>query len=66
MVVYAALVLLCHTDLKVAIPTSVVIMAFSSILGVIVKMVFTGFANGVYENWLAAAPVGCSGARLRG
>jgi uncharacterized membrane protein YfcA len=33
MVLYAALVLLCRADLKIAIPTSVLIMAFTSVLG---------------------------------
>lgn len=64
MVVYAALVLLCRADLKIAIPTSVVIMAYTSILGIAVKSVSTGVQPGVYENWLAAAPVVALGAPL--
>ncbi len=64
MVLYAALVLLCRADLKIAIPTSVVIMAFTSILGIVVKNLTTGLQPGVYENWLAAAPVVCLGAPL--
>jgi uncharacterized membrane protein YfcA len=64
MVLYAALVLLCRADLKIAIPTSVVIMAFTSILGVVVKNLSTGLQPGVFENWLAAAPVVALGAPL--
>ncbi|TNE60497.1 MAG: sulfite exporter TauE/SafE family protein [Alphaproteobacteria bacterium] len=64
MVVYAALVLVCRADLKIAIPTSVIIMAFTSVLGILVKMVGPGVQPGVYENWLAAAPVVALGAPL--
>lgn len=64
MVLYAALVLLCRADLKIAIPTSVVIMAFTSVLGIVVKALFTGIQPGVFENWLAAAPIVCLGAPL--
>ena len=64
MVLYAALVLLCRADLKIAIPTSVVIMGFSSALGVAVKDLTTGLQPGVFENWLAASPVVCLGAPL--
>ncbi len=64
MVLYAALVLLCRADLKIAIPTSVVIMAFTSVTGIVVKNLSTGLSPGVYENWLAAAPVVALGAPL--
>ena len=64
MVLYTALVLLCRTDLKIAIPTSVIIMAFTSVLGVVVKNLTTGMQPGVFENWLAAAPVVALGAPL--
>jgi uncharacterized membrane protein YfcA len=64
MVLYAALVLLCRADLKIAIPTSVVIMAFTSVLGIVVKNLTTGLQPGVFDNWLAAAPVVCLGAPL--
>ncbi|MCW8126346.1 sulfite exporter TauE/SafE family protein [Microbulbifer halophilus] len=62
MVVYAALVLLCRVDLKVAIPTSVVIMAFNSVLGVAVKSISGDWHPEVFGNWLAAAPVVILGA----
>jgi uncharacterized membrane protein YfcA len=64
MVLYATLVLLCRADLKIAIPSSVVIMAFTSVLGVVIKNLTTGMQPGVYENWLAAAPVVALGAPL--
>jgi uncharacterized membrane protein YfcA len=64
MVLYAALVLLCRADLKIAIPTSVVIMAFTSVIGIAFKAAFTGVQPGVFENWLAAAPVVALGAPL--
>src|SRR5690606_910696 len=57
MVIYAALVLLCRADLKIAIPTSVVIMAFNSVYGVLIKTLTDSWQPGVYDNWLAAAPV---------
>jgi len=64
MLIYSVLILLCRADLKIAIPTSVIIMAFTSVIGVIVKALSTGFSPGVYENWLAAAPVVALGAPL--
>lgn len=64
MVLYAALVLLCRADLKIAIPSSVILMAFTSLVGVAVKALGTGFEPGTFENWLAAAPVVALGAPL--
>jgi uncharacterized membrane protein YfcA len=64
MVLYTVLVLLCRADLKIAIPTSVVIMAFTSLVGIATKSAFTGVQPGVYVNWLAAAPVVAFGAPL--
>lgn len=64
MVLYAILVLLCRADLKIAIPTSVVIMAFTSIVGIALKATITGVQPGVFDNWLAAAPVVAVGAPL--
>ena len=40
----------CAADLKIAIPTSVV-MAFTSVIGIAFKNMFTGVQPGVYENW---------------
>lgn len=64
MVLYAALVLLCRADLKIAIPTSVVIMAYTSVYGVVIKSLTNSWQAGVYENWLAAAPIVALGAPL--
>lgn len=64
MVLYAALVLLCRADLKIAIPTSVVIMGVTSLYGVGIKFLTHSWQAGVYENWLAAAPVVALGAPL--
>jgi uncharacterized membrane protein YfcA len=64
MILYAVLVLLCRADLRIAIPTSVIVMAFTSLLGVAFKLLTTGFQAGVYENWLAASPVVVVGAPL--
>jgi uncharacterized membrane protein YfcA len=64
MVLYTVLVLLCRADLKIAIPTSVIIMAYSSVVGILTKNLFTGVEPGVYGNWLAAAPVVALGAPL--
>jgi uncharacterized membrane protein YfcA len=64
MVVYAALVLLCRADLKIAIPTAVFTMGFTSVVGIVTKNLFTGLQPDVYENWLAAAPVVALGAPL--
>lgn len=64
MVLYAVLVLLARADLKVAIPASVIIMAFTSVTGIATKALWTGVQPGVYENWLAAAPIVALGAPL--
>ncbi len=64
MVLYTVLVLLFRADLKIAIPTSVVIMAFTSVLGINIKIFGTGVQPGVFENWLAAAPIVALGAPL--
>jgi uncharacterized membrane protein YfcA len=64
MVLYAVLVLLCQADLKIAIPTSVIIMAFASLVGIATKSALHSIQPGVFENWLAAAPVVALGAPL--
>jgi len=64
MVIYAVLVLLCQADLKIAIPTSVLLMAANSVIGVVTKSLSGGLQPGVFENWLAAAPVVALGAPL--
>jgi uncharacterized protein len=64
MLIYTVLVLVRHADLKVAIPTSVIMMAYTSLTGAAVKSLSAGFSPGVFENWLAAAPVVALGAPL--
>lgn len=62
MVIYAVLVLLCRADLKIAIPTSVVLMAWTSLLGISVRAVTGDIDEQVFGYWLAAAPVVILGA----
>jgi uncharacterized membrane protein YfcA len=69
MILYAALVLLYRTDLKIAIPTSVLIMAFTSLVGISSNALLAridpalyGIDREVFYNWLAAAPVVALGA----
>jgi uncharacterized protein len=64
MVLYMVLVLLCQADLKIAIPTSVIIMAFTSLIGILTKSLVHSVQPGVFENWLSAAPVVALGAPL--
>lgn len=65
MLLYTALILVFRADLRVAIPSSVLIMAFNSILAVVIKTLWgQGLQPGVYEQWLAAAPVVAIGAPL--
>ena len=62
MMIYMVLVLWCHADLKIAIPTSVVLMAFTSLVGLATKLLLGDLQPGTFENWLAAAPVVAVGA----
>ena len=62
MLIYMVLVLWCHADLRIAIPTSVVLMAFTSLVGVAFKLMSGGLEPETFENWLAAAPVVALGA----
>jgi uncharacterized membrane protein YfcA len=64
MMIYMVLVLWCHADLKIAIPTSVILMAFTSLVGIGVKLLLGDLQPGTFENWLAAAPVVAIGAPL--
>jgi len=64
MMLYAVMVLLMRADLKLAVPSSVIIMAFNSVIGILTKILFTGVRAGVFENWLAAAPIVVLGAPL--
>ncbi len=64
MLIYMVLVLWCHADLKIAIPTSVVLMAFTSIVGIVSKALLGDIQAGTFEHWLAAAPIVVIGAPL--
>lgn len=64
MALYSVLVLVCHADLKIAIPSSVIAMAFTSVVGIGTKLAAGTIQPGVYENWLAAAPIVAVGAPL--
>ncbi len=64
MVLYAILVLLCQADLRIAIPSSVIIMAFTSLVGLAIKNLTGTLQPGVFENWLAAAPIVAIGAPI--
>lgn len=69
MIIYAILVLLFKADLRIAIPTSVVLMAFTSLVGIGSNVLLAKFnptfypmAPEVFSNWLAAAPIVAVGA----
>jgi len=62
MLLYAILVLACRADLKIAIPTSVILMAFTSLVGIATRAVQGGLSEELFGNWLAAAPVVVVGA----
>lgn len=64
MLLYVVLVLLCHADLKIAIPTSVILMAFTSMVGIACRALLGEVQPGTFENWLAAAPIVALGAPL--
>lgn len=69
MMIYAVMVLRYRADLKIAIPTSVILMAFTSVIGISTNLLLSKLAPDVYHvdsevfhNWLAAAPVVAVGA----
>lgn len=64
MLVYVVMVSLMRVDVRVAIPTSVIIMALTSLIGVASTLLFGEMPRAAYENWLAAAPVVALGAPL--
>jgi uncharacterized protein len=64
MVLYAVLVLLYRADLKVAIPTSVIAMAYASVVGVGSHAALGTLDPEIFGHWLAAAPVVAIGAPL--
>lgn len=62
MILYTFLVLLYRCELRAAIGSSVVIMAFGSIVGVVSSSVMGRLGSEVLYNWVAAAPVVALGA----
>jgi uncharacterized membrane protein YfcA len=64
MLVYTLLVLVLRCDLKVAIPTSVMIMAWTSVIGLASNVALGTVEPEVWRNWLAAAPIVALGAPL--
>lgn len=69
MILYATMVLLYRSDLKISIPTSVVLMAFTSLVGIASNALLAQINPAryaidpeVFANWLAAAPVVALGA----
>lgn len=61
---YAVLVLVFRCDLRLAIPSSVVLMAYTSVIGVVTRSLSGGLNPEVFGYWLAAAPVVAVGAPL--
>lgn len=64
MILYAVMVLLMRADLKVAIPSSVIIMAFTSLIAISMKLAIGTVHPDVFGNWLSAAPIVAVGAPL--
>jgi|SRR5271157_1513300 len=71
MLLYSVLVLLFRADLKLAVPSAVTLMAFTSLVGLATRFLLAaiepaqaGFAPGLWEYWLAAAPIVVVGAPL--
>jgi uncharacterized protein len=62
LIVYIVLVIFLRYDLKIAIPTSVILMAFTSIVGITTSILFTKLSPNVYQNWVVAAPIVVLGA----
>lgn len=62
MLLYTVLVLLYRMDLKIAVPTSVVLMAFGSVVGTGMHLVMGDIGRECFYDWLAAAPVVIIGA----
>lgn len=67
--IYVVLVLMCRADLKIAIPTSVVLMAYTSVVGIATQSLLArvmpesySLSPGLLGNWIVAAPVVALGA----
>ena len=64
MLVYSTLILMYRANIAIAIPTSVVIMAYASVYGSVFQTLTGAWSPGVIEQWLTAAPVVALGAPL--
>lgn len=64
MLIYTVLVLLCRADLRIAIATSVLLMAFTSMVGIATGLIAGRVAPEVFGHWIAAAPVVAIGAPI--
>lgn len=64
MLIFTILVLYLRCDLRIAIPTSVIIMAWTSLIGLASNLALGTVEPEVWKNWLAAAPVVILGAPL--
>lgn len=64
MILYSLLILVYRSDLRVAIGTSVMIMAINSLMGVLISGSMGRLSPEVFYNWLAAAPIVALGAPL--
>ncbi|MFG0256394.1 MAG: sulfite exporter TauE/SafE family protein [Phycisphaerales bacterium JB043] len=62
MMAYCVLVLLYRADLKIAIPTSVIAMTYTSLLGTLSHALLGQMDSDIFAYWLAAAPVVAIGA----
>lgn len=64
MVLYCVLVLMYRCEMRAAIGTSVIIMAFGSLVGVVSSSLMGRLTPEVFYNWAAAAPIVAIGAPL--
>lgn len=64
MVAFSYLVFARRMDPRIAIPTAMILMAVTSIIALITTLATTGLPPGVWENWLAAAPIVVIGAPI--
>ena len=64
MMLYTVLVLLFRMDLKVAVPTAVIGMAITSVMGTVLHLGIGDIEPEVFFSWLAAAPIVILGAPI--
>ncbi|MCH1494703.1 MAG: sulfite exporter TauE/SafE family protein [Rubripirellula sp.] len=71
MLLYATMVLMFQSDLKISTPSSVIVMAFTSVVGIASTLALSWLSPGrfsidpeVFQCWIAAAPVVALGAPI--